>query len=381
MNKFDFILPLKVPSLRCLHRQQRLNLVPKVVTVRTAGSYKAVRQVRLENSIISYVRGMPAFARFFAAQMFKARVKRAVVGLGVLAIVALCGFTLLSPYKFVFGTLIPNEVLTKATDGAPLRVALWEDNALRNGLRLPGAVFVHGLTRNGPQEPAYAMLCAALARRGLIVAAPWLRGYDSEKSLNLGKNFMASRWNPLPDVGASFALLQNHPRVDAEKIVVIGHSLGGGYGLLFGLSESRVAGIISFSRLDMEGRLRHWPGYFDRFRLEVSKTFGLHTAMSVDAFQEFADAQIFAFERAKAQLNSERQSRLLFAIGGAERLSDRQWLVDYSEHAGDATEYHEFPELSHWLNFRGFKGIGVYNRETIDHVASTLARWIQARPI
>lgn len=151
---------------------------------------------------------------------------------------------------------------------------------------------------------------------------------------------------------------------------------------MFGLSEPHVAGIVSFSRLDMESRLRQWPGYFDRSREWFSESFGLDSIISADAFREFAESDIFAFELVQEVLSSPGHARVLFAIGGQERLSDRQWLTTYAARATGAVEYHEFAGLTHSLNVRQVgKNMWLYDHRAIDRVASALARWIHGRPI
>lgn len=314
--------------------------------------------------------------------MLRKNVVRKFSFLLVFGILALFGTLVVSPFRLTFGSnTAPNEMLTHADAGAPLWISVWGKDATAARQRA-AVLFIHGLTRSGPQESRDAALCEALARHGLIVAAPWLRGYDSEKALPLGDKFVAQRWDPLPDITAAFAFLQKDPRVDRKNVFVIGHSLGGGYALLFGLQEPRVAGIVSFSRLDMESRLRSWPGYFDNFRLELSKGFGLEIPMSVEAFQEFANSQIFAFEIVEKMLARRVHPRILFAIGGEERRSDRQWLAAYSKKATGLSEYYEFPGVTHSLNFRGLKGsLWVYNRHTIEQVASTLVRWMRGESI
>jgi dienelactone hydrolase len=307
--------------------------------------------------------------------------KRVVLSLVLFLTVSLVGVLFVSPYRVTYPFPALHEVVTQASDGRPLRLALWRNDSSPNGSRRGAVLFVHGLTKQGPEEPVYSVFCDALARQDLVVAAPWLRGYDSDKALDVGQSFVPSRWDPLPDIAATFAFLQKDPGVDPKRIFVVGHSLGGGYALMFGLQQPEVAGIVSFSRLDMESRLRSRPGYFNNFRLGLAKTFRLDEPPSVKAFQDFADSQIFAFEIVRERLASADHPPILFAIGGQERLSDRQWLSAYSAEASGLTEYYEFPGATHTLNFRGLRGIWVYEPHRIDEVASALARWLRGQSL
>jgi hypothetical protein len=152
--------------------------------------------------------------------------------------------------------------------------------------------------------------------------------------------------------------------------------------LRFGLQQPDVAGIVSFSRLDMESRVRHWPGYSENLRLTLSDAFGLEEAMSAKDLQEFAASEIFVFEAIAQTLAVSNHPRVLFAIGSREALKDRQWLSKYSANAGSGAEYYEFSGVTHWLNFRAFrKPIWMYQPGKLNEVASTLARWLRAEVV
>ena len=305
------------------------------------------------------------------------RVRRSpiIVALGLAAALA-AGLAI--PYRLrLQPRSAPEEALTRASDGAPLRVGLWRPAP---GTQVPRAavVFVH--SPGGALATPYVMLYEALAREGMLVAVPWLRGYRGGH--RPADPFEPARWDPLPDIAGAFALARAQPEVAPSRIFVVGHSLGGGYALLFGLTESTVAGVVSLSRLDMKSRLSEWPGYFDDSRRSFSGALGLQTPMSSEVFTQFAEAQIFAFERAEALLQSAPHPRLLLGIGSRERRSDQAWLAGYASRAAGAVQYHEFEGLTHSLNVHcAPAGVCAYDRRVIPRVASLLARWMRGEPL
>lgn len=152
--------------------------------------------------------------------------KRHFLIIVVVTTILVFGMLVWFPFRFALSMPeAPEEMLIQASDGRPLRISLWRGDE-EDGPR-PAILFVHGHTARGPEEPAYAILCDALMRQGLLVAAPWLRGYANNKSHNLGSQFVPSRWTPLPDIAGAFAFLRNDPKVDPDNIIVVGHSLGG----------------------------------------------------------------------------------------------------------------------------------------------------------
>jgi len=304
-----------------------------------------------------------------------------LVGVPVVALVLLV-------YESPFGIVYSKsgewkEKVVHANDGRVLRILLWEGADFRSakGTRT-GIIFVHGNTRRGPFEPPYTMLCESLARHGFLVVAPVLRGYDSLNASPVKEGFHPSIWNPLPDIEGAYKFLRNRSEIDPKSIVVVGHSSGGGYALLFGLQEPRVAGVVSISRLHLEERIRTRPGYLEELKASISQRYGLHTPIQTKDLQEFVHAKIFAFEQAKKAMKESPHPRTLLAMGSLERSADRQWLASYAADVAGKTEYYEFQGLTHMLNFWSYgEDLWFYDLNGVNTVAGMLARWIRGQSL
>ena len=81
--------------------------------------------------------------------------------------------------------------------------------------RFPGVVMCHGMASDYRSMRPCAQ---QMARKGIVTLALDLRGHGkSSGTLDGGIG---------QDVAAAYAVLKNHPRVDAEHIGLVGHSLG-----------------------------------------------------------------------------------------------------------------------------------------------------------
>jgi len=307
----------------------------------------------------------------------RTRRRRRFLALVLTALAAVALLYALGPYSVRIGRISAPEVVeVLAQDGKPVRLSIWPrmNSSSKPG---PAVVFVHGVTEDGLANPLYSLLCDALSRRGIVVVAPWLRGYKG--AFRPGDHYEPSSWNPLPDIAAARELLLRDERVDSSRIFVAGHSLGGSYVLDFGLSNPSVAGIISLSRLDMKSRIRHRGGQ-DWFRKSFASTFGLDAPIPLDKFREFARTQVLTFENVQDALRNSDHPRLLFTLGGLEAKGDHEWLAAYAAGCSGEAEYHEFQQLTHMLNVRApgppSLGVTIYEPAAIEKVASKLKTWM-----
>lgn len=296
----------------------------------------------------------------------------------VAATIGTAGVYLAGPIRVVLGGPgTPETTELTASSGEKVNVLVRQPPDMRPALS-PAVIFIHGHADNGAANLGYLLLCEMLANKGYVVVTPWLRGYDHPEAAKPKQPFAEERWDPRPDIVATFEHLRRNPRVDPSRIYVVGHSLGGGYALLFGLDEPEVAGVVSLSRLDMAQRLSTQR---ERLRMRFSRSFGLASPIPQGAFDEFAQSQLLAFERAEATLIRADHPRLLFAIGGDESEADRRWLSGYVENVSGSAQYHEFIGLNHWLGVHHRYGLGWYNRHVLQDVVSILDRWMRRLPL
>lgn len=149
--------------------------------------------------------------------------------------------------------------------------------AVKPAAKLPAILALHQTTRVGKGEPAglgdkdmaYGL---ELARRGYIVIVPDYPGFG-EHTFDLAKSSYASGsmkavWDNIRAVD----LLETLPEVDAERIGVIGHSLGGHNAIFTAFHDARLKAVVSncgfttFQKDDMPS----WTGstYLPRIRTE-----------------------------------------------------------------------------------------------------------------
>ncbi len=115
----------------------------------------------------------------------------------------------------------------------------------------PAALCLHQTTPRGKDQPAgltsdpelsYAL---ELARRGFITLAPDYPGYGEDKSDPYSFGYesatMKGIWNHIRAVDVLVSL----PEVDAERIVAIGHSLGGHNSIFVALFDPRIKAVVT----------------------------------------------------------------------------------------------------------------------------------------
>jgi cephalosporin-C deacetylase-like acetyl esterase len=120
------------------------------------------------------------------------------------------------------------------------------------GEKLPAVLCLHQTTKAGKDEPAgltgnanmhYAL---EIARRGYIVLAP---DYPSlgEHTYNFATNpeYASGTMKAIWDNIRAVDLLQSLPQVDANRIAVVGHSLGGHNAMFTAAFEPRIKVIVS----------------------------------------------------------------------------------------------------------------------------------------
>jgi dienelactone hydrolase len=117
----------------------------------------------------------------------------------------------------------------------------------------PLAVMNHGASSDGHprDEPRYRLTFSAyyFLSRGYAVALPMMRGYASSGGTAAahGCDVAASGLDNAKDIAAVIDSLAKDPKIDANRIVVAGQSLGGWNALAFGtLGHPGVKGLINF---------------------------------------------------------------------------------------------------------------------------------------
>ena len=169
--------------------------------------------------------------------------------------------------------------VSQVVEGKPDRVPayLLIPNALREGQSAPAVLCLHQTTSIGKAEPVglggigdlhYAL---ELARRGYVTLAPDYPGFGDYQIDPYAMGYASATMKGILNHRRAIDLLQSLPEVDAGRIGVIGHSLGGHNALFLTAFEPRVravatsCGFNAFSHY-YGGDLKGWShqGYMPR---------------------------------------------------------------------------------------------------------------------
>lgn len=157
----------------------------------------------------------------------------------------------------------------------------------KKGGRRPAALALHQTTKIGKDEPAglggkpnlhYAK---ELAERGWVVLAPDYPsfgddGTDFAREV-YGRGYKSGTMYGIVNHARAVDLLAGHPRVNAKRIVAIGHSLGGHNALFVAAFDERVravatsCGFTSFAKY-YGGNLKGWTS--DRYMPRIATEYG-----------------------------------------------------------------------------------------------------------
>lgn len=137
------------------------------------------------------------------------------------------------------GAFPRGEPVTFYSDGSRLAGELFLPGGAAGATRLPGVVLCTGI--QGVKELAMPLLAQALADAGFAALTFDYRGFGGSEG---------PRWRPLPheqvrDARAALTYLCQHPRVDANRVGLLGMSLGGAHALVAAAEDERARCVVA----------------------------------------------------------------------------------------------------------------------------------------
>lgn len=132
-----------------------------------------------------------------------------------------------------------------------------------NAMRRPAALCLHQTVRIGKDEPvglggrATLRYGKELAERGYVVLAPDYPGFGEHEVDVYELGYESASMKAIWDNRRGVDLLQSLPEVDPDRIVAIGHSLGGHNAIFTGVFEERIRAVASSSGFNS---FRHYYG-------------------------------------------------------------------------------------------------------------------------
>jgi len=143
------------------------------------------------------------------------------------------------------------EELTYLSEGLKIKAYLYRPTGQGP---FPAVIYSHGSrTRAELQEPGrYEWLAYRLARQGYLVLVAERRGYGGSGGQGVvgGEGLNTLRWGlpgEIKDVLAAVAFLAERPDTDANRIALVGKSLGGLVSLLAAAEQPRLRAVVSFA--------------------------------------------------------------------------------------------------------------------------------------
>jgi len=241
--------------------------------------------------------------------------------------------------------------------------------------RVPAVVFVHG--SHGPIG-LDRVLSARLVGYGIAVLAIELPGFG--RSPVPPAPWRPEQFTGQGVMGAAFIYLQGHPRVDAGRISLCGHSFGGSVAVTASLALPPLHTVIAIGptrRLEerfLSGSAREGLQWLARFstarRLRPWATMEIVRAVSRMVGLEY---QVGAWQR-------PAHPPLLLIDGECESQVDRQFLAVLTQAMTPPLAHRTLPASDHYLNTAGLGPYVLYDRRAVETCVQWIVEWIGRHP-
>ena len=143
--------------------------------------------------------------------------------------------------------------------------------------------------------------------QGLLQREKMTNGEEAQKSLQ----FRLLTTDHLDDVVAGLSFLKKLPRVDANRIAIVGHSFGGQLTLLAAERDNSVRAAVTFGAA--AASWKDWPELRERLLSAVRKTSA--PLMLIHASNDYSTASGNAMAAERKRINKPQVFKIYSAVG------------------------------------------------------------------
>lgn len=226
---------------------------------------------------------------------------------------------------------------------------------------VPGVLFLHGSSPYGRQAALVRMVGTVFEERGWIMLAPDARGYGDTDDPDEVDD--ATAWDVSRDVQRILTYLAAIPGVDAERIIVVGHSVGAGHALEGALDDDRITALVLIGPARYLDGKERTSSLWTRVRFSADRK--LKAPVSEKTMIELQQRTNIA-EFAAGPLSHPGHVPMLIIDGEREGRQNHAYLRSIVDKIAAPVEYRTLPETGHYCGVRSFFGSTVvYYREDL----------------
>jgi pimeloyl-ACP methyl ester carboxylesterase len=243
--------------------------------------------------------------------------------------------------------VVADRTLFLDSDGLRIAADIFEPPP--GGPAAPGVLMLHGSSRWGRQIAITRLLSRKLSERGYLVVSIDFRGFgDSDVPAPIDS---PQAWLVENDIRTGIDFLASHEGVDPGRIAIVGHSMGGAYGIYGGIEDERVGKIVALG--PTRRYQERFPAEKEEFVARFARDRRLAQKISVDLFA--ASHEPYILENTFNFFTTAGHKPLLLIDGALESEEDRKFLQAYSERMAEPKRYVTLDGTCHYLGVVGFE--------------------------
>jgi pimeloyl-ACP methyl ester carboxylesterase len=213
----------------------------------------------------------------------------------------------------------------------------------------PALVMLHGSSRWGRKIGINRLLSSNLAKQGYVVLAIDFRGFgESDNPIPADDT---SSWRMENDIRAGVDYLAAHARVMGGKIDLVGHSMGGAYGIYGGIHDERIGKIVAV------GPPRRWLERFQEEKMAFVEGFAKRRNLEQPVSLEVVSTveALYAVDHTFGYFEQQGHKPLLLIDGGLESQEDRAFLRYHHGKMCEPTQYATMEGTCHYFGIIGLE--------------------------